>query len=190
MPKLLAFRDRAARSLAAGFADLDPFACNLRLRAISAGDRAELATHIPPRAGSGAHRRVPARRCAGGPEPAADDGDAIDLRSLGHRGAAQDPSRASSRRKTSCGRVGAAARAPPMRCATAGATIWQSRSNARVRRRWRERDAASLLAALDEALAVVARSSGASLPNQVRGRAVAPPADGRRPPGAASAAGG
>ena len=42
VPDLLAFRIEP-RQAWAGLAELDPFACNLRLRAISAGDRAELA---------------------------------------------------------------------------------------------------------------------------------------------------
>ena len=53
VPSLLAFHIEP-REAFAPLSDIDPYACNLRLRAISAGDRDEIATDFSAGAGSGA----------------------------------------------------------------------------------------------------------------------------------------
>ena len=55
VPDLLAFHSSQAEAFAP-LSDIDPYACNLRLQAISAGDRDEIA-RILAGAGSGANHR-------------------------------------------------------------------------------------------------------------------------------------
>ena len=56
VPRLLAFHVEA-RETWPPLADLDPFACNLRLQGISAARSCRACRHLPPRAGPGAPRR-------------------------------------------------------------------------------------------------------------------------------------
>jgi two-component system chemotaxis sensor kinase CheA len=109
VPDLLAFRIEP-REAWGGLADLDPFACNLRLCGISAGDRAELAGIF--RLVADQVRIIAVSPEALRPEQTVVDGgsDAINLiRSVLTE--QQEVIRASSRTEDFVGRVGAAARA-------------------------------------------------------------------------------
>ncbi|HEY4407610.1 MAG TPA: chemotaxis protein CheA [Xanthobacteraceae bacterium] len=159
VPDLLAFRIEP-REAWHGLADLDPYVCNLRLRAISGGDRAELARIFRLVPDQVRIVEVPAEALRPGQEMAAAAGDSSGLiRSI--IAEQQASIRASSGEEDFAGRVGAAARSAANALRHGRRGDWAERIELAGAAALSQRDAASLLSALDEALASMRDHSAA-----------------------------
>ena len=128
VPELLAFRIEP-REAWGGLADLDPYACNLRLRAIAAAGRNELA---------GIFRLVPDQvRIVELPAATLrpDSTVPLDRSDLIHSilREQQKVLEASSAKQDLAGRVERPRAAPPMPCAPASGATWRSKSTAPAR---------------------------------------------------------
>ncbi len=173
IPDLLAFRIEP-REAWGGLTELDPFTCNLRLRGISAGDRAELVRIFRLVPDQVRMIDVPEEELR--PAQVVDDGDETDLicsvveqqqKTLG----------ASSRKEDFIGRVGAAARSAANALRHGGRTdLAQSIEQAGVAA-LAEGDVASLSAALVQAQASLRAHAAAATGSRVG----TPPSNAARP---------
>ncbi len=168
VPDLLAFRIEP-REAWHGLADLDPYVCNLRLCAISGGDRAELARIfrlVPEQVRivevAAKALRLPRQRfaaAAGDPETAVSSGPIMAEQ--------QATIRASSRMEDFAGRVGAAARSAANALRHGRLDDLAERIGLAGAAALSQRDGALLLSALDEALASMRDHSAADDPASV-----------------------
>jgi two-component system chemotaxis sensor kinase CheA len=173
VPDLLAFRIEP-REAFGGLAELDPFACNLLLRAISAGDRAELERIFRLVPDQVRMIDVPAQALR--PEQAADGGDATDL-VCSVVGEQQKIVGASSRGEDFSGRVGAAARCAANALRHGGRPDLAEPIERAGAAALADGDAALLSAALAQAVSALRAHSAAAAENDSAGEPAAPPAE-------------
>jgi two-component system, chemotaxis family, sensor kinase CheA len=173
VPDLLAFRIEP-REAWGGLADLDPFACNLRLLGLSAGDGAELARifrFVPDQARI---IDVPSEALASKQVVAGDDGDVTNLiRSI--IAEQREVLRVSSRKEDFIGRLGAAARATANALRHGQRMDLAARADLAYAAALANGDAALLLSAIDEAL----ESFGGNLVAVAGDAPISTPADSR-----------